>query len=124
MAELVNADGTPKTYAIANLRTQTLVAGFNGAMDASKAMNSLRKEGHADLALHNLTHQKCPGWLLDLARSDAGYCIGRARDFEKNASSVRRKAEALVAQAESLEKTATTWRELADAVATQDTPSP
>jgi hypothetical protein len=125
MSLLVNENGSLKTYAVVDNRTRTVVAAFNYVQQAHKGFIELqkaRKDGADDLAFHNITHPMGPDWLQEIVRSDQDYCSQMAKDFDKGAAALRRKAADLVAQAEGLERHAAEWRELFESASVPSSP--
>jgi len=122
MSMFVNENGSLKTYAVVDTRAETVLATFNYVGEADKGMKALIKDGAGDLALHNITHPKCPDWLQDLIRSDSEYCSRKAADLDARAASLRRKAAAIVEEAEGYEGRAAKWRELAEAASAPSGP--
>jgi hypothetical protein len=125
MSLLVNENGSLKTYAVVDNRTKAVVAAFNYVGQAHKGfieLQKLRKDGADDLAFHNITHPKCPDWLQEIVRSDQDYCSQMAKDLDKDAAALRRKAADLVAQAEELERNAAKWRELSESASVPSGP--
>jgi hypothetical protein len=123
MSILVNADGSPKTYAVVDPQAKTVLATFNWVGAAAKGMEKLKKAGGVDdLMLHNLTHPKCPDWLKEIVTSDVVYCSGKAASFEAQAAGLRNKAATLVAEAEDWGRRAAEWRELAVAASGPEGP--
>lgn len=119
MSLLVNANGTVKTYVIADDRAKKIVEAFDYVGQACKRRNELEK-ADANLSIHNITHSKCPEWLRDLIRADGEYCNRRAVLLDEEAMALRRKAAELVVRAEEYEGRAAEWRNLQ---ATASTPN-
>jgi hypothetical protein len=122
MSLLVNPDGSPRTYVVADTKARKIVASTNWIGHAAKGMKQLQAEGASDLAIHNLTHPKCPEWIQDLAKSDPAYCLGRAAAFAQRETHLRKSAAALIVDADSYQAHAATWRELAEAASAPSAP--
>jgi hypothetical protein len=110
MSILLSGDNDVMHYAVGNERGKFLLAAFSTINEAVRGRDALAKQGHEDLVLHNLTHAKCPGWIMDIVRADPDYCERRAAEFQRRADGVRRQAETLLEEAARLEGNAQAWR--------------
>lgn len=122
MSLLLNEDGSVKTYVVVDPHARTVLAAFNTVQRADKGLRELEKAGAENLSLHNMTHPKCPDWVMDFVRSDPDYCSRMAADNDKRAAALRRKAADLVSQAEGNERRAANWRELSEAASVPSVP--
>lgn len=115
MSLLVNDNGRAKTYVVVDPSGELVLAGFNYVQEAQRGLVDLQKTASAELAIHNITHPKCPDWLKAYLRSDRDYCQAKASENLAGAATLRKQAAGLVSQAEEAEKRASEWRALAEA---------
>lgn len=121
MTDFVNDEGKPKTYVTVDEKTQEVFATFE-YFPSERARKDLQEKAKRQLTTFNLTHPKCPVWLLDLAWADESYCLGKAAQYDRDAASERRRAAALLEDADRSETTANLWRERAASAAADNAP--
>ncbi|MTH96695.1 hypothetical protein [Roseibium sp. RKSG952] len=122
MSIFVNDAGTPKIYAIVDEASGEVVSAIISFGSAEREKKNIEAETGRKLAIFNLTHPRCPKWILDIAWADEAYCLGQAAKFDHNASVWRKKADKLIKEAEQYESTADGWRARAEAAATIKAP--
>ncbi len=121
----VDLKGRLKTYAMVDpVKKLVLATCSYVGQDSDRVMQNLKKAGHENLVLHNLTHPKCPDWLREMMRADPDYCRGRMDQYDARARTLRSRAAALVTEAEEEEARAAQWRELVEAASKPKDPSP
>ena len=107
---LLNDDGSCCTYAITDDSACKILGAVSYVGEASKLRSKLEKDTGLPLAVHNLTHPKCPSWLVALRDADQAYCRARAADLDSKAATARFKASNLLKEARELEQRAAHWR--------------
>lgn len=108
-------DGQAITYVVVNPVTQTVLSTHNWINQAHKAKENSERSCGVTLAVHNITHSKCPDWLKEMILSDSGYCQERARVAEKGTAGLRKRADDLIAQADAYDRQANEWLAQANA---------
>ncbi|MFD1628112.1 hypothetical protein [Azospirillum griseum] len=116
---MVDEKGSAKTYAIVDVCAQTLVAGCHTIQDAMKAERTLGGE----LAIHNVTHPKCPDWLKAMIMADAAYCAARAAEYQDRSGDLRRKAAAIIEEADQAQAISDRYAQAAENAASAEAAS-
>ena len=104
MVDLVNADGTPRTYVVT--RGEQILAAFDWA---GRAAEYHAKTPGPDIGFHNLTHPKIPDWLKAHCRADQAYCQARAAQYEERARAERAAARVHSLKADEYDRWAADW---------------
>jgi hypothetical protein len=122
MSIFVNDDGKPKTYAIVDEASGEVAAAIDYYGSAEREKKNIECATGRKLAIFNLTHPRCPKWILDIAWADEAYCQAQAGGYDQRASALRRKAADLIKEAVQYETTADIWRARGEAAETNKAP--
>ena len=92
-----------RIHVIVDNISKTILDTVHGIGPSSDAVMS-KYENRKDLSpsIHNITHPKCPSWIIDLLHADPDWCACKANDLDNEAARKRRHAEALRAEADEM----------------------